>query len=220
MKPYCKFTSVKSLHLFEYFKSIQQITGYNLPASEVCNISSSCGNVAEFRSEFKAQLQLQVSAPITVVNDKLASSLSTDKSADAHVNSARGKQQLNCAKYRFDKENNDTSEVIDGLPKYVRELEGFKFYDEELNAGLKWNTVFYWDSPEMHKLLEESKKYSFDCTFCVDSSTGLQLAVMIAVIEMHDPTRESIIVSFLFSFMKSKCTDAYCEYFQARDHIV
>ena len=197
-----------------FFNKVKQPIGYNLPATTVCNINKSCANIAEFRSEYKSQLENESSAPSKATNDKLAEALSTDKTADAHINSAKGKQRISCAKYRFDQENNDHSDVIDGLPRYVRYFENHKFYDEDLNAPLKWNTVFFWDSPEMHDLLEECKDYSFDCTFCLDSSTGLQLAVMICVIKMEDPTRENLIVPFLFSFMKSKCTEAYCEYFQ------
>ena len=64
--------------------------GYNLQATTVCNINDSCANIAEFRSEYKSQLELESSAPSKATNDKLAETLTSDKTADAHINSAKG----------------------------------------------------------------------------------------------------------------------------------
>ena len=198
------------------------MTGYNLPTTlkkaectQICNINPSCATIAQFRTVFKSELEFETSCPSKATNDKMTKLLETDKIADSHLNSAKGKHQLSCAKFRFDKENRDDSEMIDGLPQYVRLLQDYPFYDEKLNAGLKYNTIFYWDSPESRELLEKAKNFSFDATFCLDSSTGAQLAVLIAIIDMPDPTRESIIVPFLYSFMTIKATEAYCEYFRA-----
>ena len=115
------------------------MTGYNLPNTDICNINEACSNIAEFRTIFKAELETETTCPSKVANDKMANTLMTDKIADAHVNSAKGKHQISCTKYRFDKENQDDSDLIDGLPKYVRFLESEPFYDEELNSGL--NTI-------------------------------------------------------------------------------
>ena len=66
------------------------MTGYNLPNVPICNFNDSCGNIAEFRSVFKSELEIETSCPNKVANDKMVKTLQSDKIADAHVNSARG----------------------------------------------------------------------------------------------------------------------------------
>lgn len=126
------------------------------------------------------------------------------------MNSTAGRQLTSMAQTRVFNQLDPV--CIDGLPVYVRQIEGSTFYDVEVNKKLKLNQVFWLQNEQTNQLLSNVKDWCFDATFCT-SKPHVQLAIVMAKLKSQDPRRQDTIVPVFWSFMTSRSLDAYIELF-------
>ena len=129
--------------------------------SDCCNINPGFILLKRHRKKLKDTVLNDHENPHLDAYEQLKQDEKVNKIVDAFIDSSDGRIKSAKIKSRIKNELAENDVKVDGLPSYCRIIDGYIFYNEQLNSNLKYNKFYCHQSPLIMSYLEKIREFSY-----------------------------------------------------------